>query len=42
MLPLLSCLPSIDPDTSDLIAVIETPKGSPNKYKFDRSSGLSC
>ena len=39
MLPLLSCLPSIDPDTSDLIAVIETPKGSPNKYKFEQKFG---
>ena len=34
MLPLLSCLPSVDPDTSDL-SVIETPKGSP--YSLDRS-----
>ena len=33
---LLSSLPPIDPDTSDLVAVIETPKGSPNKYKLRR------
>ena len=30
---MLSRLPYIDPDTSDTIAVIDTPKGSPNKYK---------
>jgi inorganic pyrophosphatase len=39
MLPLLSRLPSVDPDTRDLIAVIETPKGSPNKYKFEQKFG---
>ena len=39
MLPLLSCLPSVDPDTSDLIAVVETPKASPNKYKFEQKFG---
>jgi inorganic pyrophosphatase len=32
-------LPSVDPDTSDLIAVVETPKGSPNKYKFEQKFG---
>ena len=36
---LLSSLPPIDPDTSDLVAVIETPKGSPNKYKYDEACG---
>ena len=37
---LLSTLPSIDPDTSDTIAVIDTPKGSPNKYKYDEEWGV--
>jgi inorganic pyrophosphatase len=31
----LSRLPAFDPTGDDLIAVIETPKGSPNKYDFD-------
>ena len=36
--PLLSHLPPIGPD-KDLIAVIETPKGSPNKYKYEETYG---
>jgi inorganic pyrophosphatase len=32
---LLSCLPAVDPQTGDITAVIETPKGSPNKYDYD-------
>jgi len=36
--PLLSRLPPIGPD-KDLIAVIETPKGSPNKYKYEETYG---
>jgi inorganic pyrophosphatase len=32
---LLSCLPALDPKTGDVAAVIETPKGSPNKYDYD-------
>ncbi len=36
--PLLTQLPPIGPD-EDLIAVIETPKGSPNKYKFEETYG---
>jgi inorganic pyrophosphatase len=35
MPPLLSRLPTTDPNTGDLLAVIETPKGSPNKYDYD-------
>jgi inorganic pyrophosphatase len=35
MPPLLCHLPSIEPDTGKVTAVIETPKGSPNKYNFD-------
>lgn len=31
-------LPDLDPETRDLLAVIETPKGSRNKYDYD--SGL--
>jgi hypothetical protein len=37
--PLLSCLPTFDPKTGDLTVVIETPKGSPNKYDYDSSCG---
>ena len=36
--PLLSHLPPKGPD-EDLIAVIETPKGSPNKYKYEETYG---
>ena len=35
MPPLLSRLPTTDPNTGDLLAVIETPKDSPNKYDYD-------
>jgi inorganic pyrophosphatase len=34
-LTLLSCLPVLDRDTGDIAAVIETPKGSQNKYDYD-------
>ena len=34
---LLSCLPALDSDTGDVTAVIETPKGSQNKYDYDDS-----
>ena len=37
---MLSHLPYIDPDTSDTIAIIDTPKGSPNKYKYDEKWGV--
>jgi inorganic pyrophosphatase len=33
--PLLSRLPTTDPNTGDLLAIIETPKDSPNKYNYD-------
>jgi inorganic pyrophosphatase len=33
----LSCLPTFDPKTGDITAVIETPKGSPNKYDYDEA-----
>ncbi len=33
----LASLPTIDPDTDNVTAIIETPKGSPNKYDFDQS-----
>ena len=32
---LLSSLPTLDPETGDVTAVIETPKGSQNKYDYD-------
>jgi inorganic pyrophosphatase len=37
---MLCLLPSIDPDTNDTIAIIDTPKGSPNKYKYDEEWGV--
>ncbi len=37
--PLLSRLPTFDPETGELTAVIETPKGSPNKYDYDETCG---
>jgi inorganic pyrophosphatase len=36
--PLLSHLPPLGQD-KDLLAVIETPKGSPNKYKYEETYG---
>ena len=33
-------LPAFDPDSGTLNAVIETPKGHRNKYKFDEKRGL--
>ena len=36
---LLSELPTFDLKTGDLTVVIETPKGSPNKYDYDSSCG---
>jgi inorganic pyrophosphatase len=36
---LLSELPTFNPKTGDLTVVIETPKGSPNKYDYDSSCG---
>jgi inorganic pyrophosphatase len=32
---LLSCLPALDPAPGDATAIIETPKGSQNKYDYD-------
>src|ERR687894_835887 len=37
---LLNRLPAFDPDSGTLNAVIETPKGHRNKYKFDEERGL--
>jgi inorganic pyrophosphatase len=39
MPPLLSRLPTTDPNTGDLLVVIETPKDSPNKYDYDDTCG---
>lgn len=39
MPPLLSQLSALDPETGEVTAVIETPKGSPNKYDYDPSCG---
>jgi inorganic pyrophosphatase len=38
-LPVLSLLPAFDEATDDLAVVIETPKGSPNKYDYDPDCG---
>ncbi|MBV8913369.1 MAG: inorganic diphosphatase [Acetobacteraceae bacterium] len=35
----LSCLPVQDAETGDITAVIETPKGSRNKYDYDDNCG---
>ena len=35
MSALLSCLPVLDTESGDVTAVIETPKGSRNKYDYD-------
>jgi inorganic pyrophosphatase len=36
---LLSHLPTFEPKTGDLTVVVETPKGSPNKYDYDSRYG---
>jgi inorganic pyrophosphatase len=33
-------LPPVDPDSGDLNVIIETPKGSRNKFRFDEKLGL--
>ena len=33
-------LPAVDPDSGRLNVVVDTPKGSRNKYKFDEKHGL--
>ena len=35
----VSELPAVDPDSGRLNVVIDTPKGSRNKYKFDEQDG---
>ena len=35
----LSQLPTFDPESREVTAVIETPKGSPNKYDYDPDCG---
>src|SRR5579883_3227064 len=39
-IPALSELPTYDPETGDLNAIIETPKGHRNKYKYDEENRL--
>jgi len=36
----LDRLPTVDPDSGDLTVVIETPRGSRNKYKYDPERGV--
>ena len=38
-MPPLAFAPTSNGPDDDLIAVIETPKGSPNKYKYDETCG---
>lgn len=33
-------LPAVDPESGDLITVVETPKGFRNKFKFEHKTGL--
>src|SRR3989440_1956062 len=33
-------LPAFDPESGDLNVVVETPRGSRNKFKFEEDSGL--
>jgi inorganic pyrophosphatase len=33
-------LPPLDPNSGDLNTIIETPKGSRNKYKYDETTGM--
>lgn len=33
-------IPTFDPETDDLNAIVDTPKGSRNKYSFDHETGL--
>src|SRR5262245_26972397 len=40
MSPSVNELPAVDPDSGRLNVVVETPKGSRNKYKFDEKRGL--
>jgi inorganic pyrophosphatase len=35
----LDCLPVFDRETGDITVVVETPKGSHNKYKYDAACG---
>jgi inorganic pyrophosphatase len=37
--PLLSHLPTVDPTTGDIATIIETPRGSSNKFDYDESCG---
>ena len=32
-------LPTFDPESGDVLAVIETPKGSRNKYAYNQTLG---
>lgn len=38
--PALSNLSPFRPDSDDVNAIVDTPQGSPNKYKYDESTGL--
>lgn len=35
-----SQLVSFDPDTGELNAIVDTPKGSRNKFKYDEEKGV--
>jgi len=38
--PSFAHLPAFDPDSGDLNAIVDTPKGSRNKFEFDEKRGL--
>ena len=40
MKPLILHIPSFDPSTGNLNTIIETPRGSRNKYAFEKKTGL--
>ena len=36
----IAALPTFDPQSGELLSVVETPRGSRNKYAFDPALGL--
>ena len=36
----LAALPTFDPDGGEILAVVETPKGSRNEYSYDQALGV--
>jgi inorganic pyrophosphatase len=40
MKQVIAAMPAFDPQTGDLNVIIETPKGSRTKFKYDEATGL--